>query len=66
MIFEAFQCFELGRVAYTNADHYHTVIWMNEALKELENEEFDPTVDRIDVLDHLAYSTFQVSFINIM
>lgn len=53
----AFECFEFGRIAYINDDHYHTFIWMNESLKELDSEKLNPTVDRIKVLDHFAFST---------
>ncbi|XP_023785820.1 prolyl 4-hydroxylase subunit alpha-1 [Cyanistes caeruleus] len=29
-------CFELGKIAYTEADYYHTELWMEQALKQLE------------------------------
>ena len=56
----AFECFELGRIAYNNQDYYHTVVWMSETLKQLETEETE-TVKKFDVLDYLSFSTAQVS-----
>uniref|UniRef100_T1IP32 procollagen-proline 4-dioxygenase n=1 Tax=Strigamia maritima TaxID=126957 RepID=T1IP32_STRMM len=50
-------CFELGRQAYNNGDHYHTVLWMQESLERFENESAK-TVDETDILEYLAYSTF--------
>jgi len=54
------ECYDLGRVAYTNGDFYHTLMWMQEALDHLEKETTNSSVKRIDILDHLAYATSQV------
>ena len=54
----AADCFELGRHSYVNGDHYHTVLWMKEALERLE-EETIKTVEMSDILEYLAFSTFQ-------
>lgn len=51
-------CFELGRQSYNNGDHYHTVLWMGEALSKYE-EESNKTVTRQDILEYLAFSTFK-------
>ncbi|XP_064458444.1 prolyl 4-hydroxylase subunit alpha-1-like isoform X2 [Ornithodoros turicata] len=51
-------CFELGRQSYNNEDHYHTVLWMQEALERVE-EEVNKTVDKAEVLEYLAFSTYQ-------
>ncbi|KAL1418419.1 hypothetical protein MTO96_025920 [Rhipicephalus appendiculatus] len=51
-------CFELGRQSYNNEDHYHTVLWMQEALDRVD-EEVDKTADRTEILEYLAFSTFQ-------
>ena len=56
----AFECYDLGRVAYTNADFYHTLMWMQEALAHLATESKNNSMNRIDILDHLAYATSQV------
>ena len=61
MLFSAGDCFELGRIAYNKADHYHVVMWMSEAL-ELVNNEVNKTVDNVMLLDYLAYSLYMVSY----
>ena len=51
-------CFELGKVAYTEADYYHTELWMEQALTQLEEGELS-TVDKVSVLDYLSYAVYQ-------
>ncbi|XP_057378430.1 prolyl 4-hydroxylase subunit alpha-1-like [Daphnia carinata] len=51
-------CWELGRQSYNNGDHYHTVLWMGEALNKYEAES-NKTVTRQDILEYLAFSTFK-------
>ena len=63
MIIKAFECFEFGRIAYNKNDYYHTIRWMNEALKQLEFEVNNATIDEVEVLDYLSYATFQVILI---
>lgn len=53
----AADCFELGRQSYNGGDHYHTVLWMNEALDRQEMEG-NKTVERADILEYLAFSTY--------
>nr|XP_053628395.1 prolyl 4-hydroxylase subunit alpha-1-like isoform X1 [Cherax quadricarinatus]XP_053628396.1 prolyl 4-hydroxylase subunit alpha-1-like isoform X1 [Cherax quadricarinatus]XP_053628397.1 prolyl 4-hydroxylase subunit alpha-1-like isoform X1 [Cherax quadricarinatus]XP_053628398.1 prolyl 4-hydroxylase subunit alpha-1-like isoform X1 [Cherax quadricarinatus]XP_053628399.1 prolyl 4-hydroxylase subunit alpha-1-like isoform X1 [Cherax quadricarinatus]XP_053628401.1 prolyl 4-hydroxylase subunit alpha- len=53
----AADCFELGRQSYNGGDHYHTMLWMNEALKRQEMES-NKTVDHADILEYLAFSTY--------
>jgi len=48
-------CFELGRVAYTQGDYYHTVLWMTEA-KDLLDLETEKTMEKITILDYLSFS----------
>ncbi|CAF1557002.1 unnamed protein product, partial [Adineta steineri] len=55
----ALECFDLGRVAYTNGDFYHTLMWMQEALDHLNKETNKTSINKIDILDHLAYATSQ-------
>lgn len=57
----ALECFDLGRLAYTNADYYHTLMWMQEALDHLDQEPNPTSINKIDILDHLAYATSQVN-----
>lgn len=59
------ECYDLGRVAYTNGDFYHTLMWMQEALDHLDNEKTKTTINKIDILDHLAYATSQVTHISL-
>ena len=54
---KAHDCFELGRQSYNNGDHYHTLLWMKQALKKWE-EETVKTVDRADILEYLAFSSY--------
>ncbi|XP_071952055.1 prolyl 4-hydroxylase subunit alpha-1-like isoform X2 [Antedon mediterranea] len=53
----AAECFEIGRAAYNKDDHYHSVLWMQEAYKKMLKEESTDT-KKIVVLDYLAYSTY--------
>lgn len=53
----AADCFELGRQSYNTGDHYHTMLWMNEAVTRHELES-NKTVDRADILEYLAFSTY--------
>jgi prolyl 4-hydroxylase len=55
----AFECFELGRIAYNDKDYYHSIIWMSEALEQSEAEEIK-SVDKFQVLDYLSFSTYKV------
>lgn len=52
-------CFELGRVAYSEGDYYHTELWMLQALRQLEQGESPGVVDAVTILDHLSYSVYQ-------
>uniref|UniRef100_A0A4W5NWT2 procollagen-proline 4-dioxygenase n=1 Tax=Hucho hucho TaxID=62062 RepID=A0A4W5NWT2_9TELE len=51
-------CFELGKIAYTEVDYYHTELWMEQALKQLDEGE-ESTVDKVTVLDYLSYAIYQ-------
>ena len=54
---KAFECFELGRIAYENEDFYHTVRWMSEALVQYELENYSSEVKLVDILDYFAFAT---------
>ncbi|XP_074029071.1 prolyl 4-hydroxylase subunit alpha-1 isoform X1 [Leptinotarsa decemlineata] len=54
----AADCFELGRQNYNNGDFYHTELWMREAEARLKREA-NETVDRSDILEYLAFSTYK-------
>lgn len=51
-------CFELGKIAYSEADYYHTELWMAQALKQVDKGE-ESTLDKVTVLDYLSYSIYQ-------
>ncbi|KAK9754306.1 2OG-Fe(II) oxygenase superfamily [Popillia japonica] len=55
----AADCFELGRQSYSNADHYHTQLWMMEADERLKRE-VNQSVERSEILEYLAFSTFKL------
>lgn len=52
-------CFDMGRTAYNDADHYHAVLWMQQALKQLDDGE-EAVVSKVDILDYLSYSVYQM------
>ncbi|KAM9462495.1 prolyl 4-hydroxylase subunit alpha-1a isoform 2-T2 [Clarias gariepinus] len=51
-------CFELGKIAYSEADYYHTELWMTQALRQLDEGE-ESSIDAVTVLDYLSYSIYQ-------
>lgn len=51
-------CFELGKIAYSEADYYHTELWMAQALKQLDKGE-ESSTEIVTVLDYLSYSIYQ-------
>uniref|UniRef100_A0A665V4L3 Prolyl 4-hydroxylase subunit alpha-1 n=1 Tax=Echeneis naucrates TaxID=173247 RepID=A0A665V4L3_ECHNA len=51
-------CYELGKIAYSEADYYHTELWMAQALKQLDEGE-QSTFDKVTVLDYLSYAIYQ-------
>lgn len=48
----------MGKVAYTEADYYHTELWMEQALRQLDEGEVS-TIDKVSVLDYLSYAVYQ-------
>ncbi len=60
-LFTALDCYDLGRVAYANEDFYHTLMWMQEALDHLDKEINNESVNKFNILDHLAYVTLKVN-----
>ncbi|XP_061600541.1 prolyl 4-hydroxylase subunit alpha-1b isoform X1 [Cololabis saira] len=51
-------CYELGKIAYSDVDYYHTELWMAQALRQLEEGE-ESTLDKVTVLDYLSYAIYQ-------
>uniref|UniRef100_A0A3Q3WK13 procollagen-proline 4-dioxygenase n=1 Tax=Mola mola TaxID=94237 RepID=A0A3Q3WK13_MOLML len=52
-------CFDMGKTAYNDADYYHAVLWMQQALKQLDTGE-EAVVSKADILDYLSYSVYQM------
>lgn len=51
-------CYELGKIAYSDVDYYHTELWMAQALKQLDQGE-ESTIDKVTLLDYISYSIYQ-------
>ncbi|VDO42609.1 unnamed protein product, partial [Brugia timori] len=51
-------CFEIGRVAYSEHDYYHAILWMQEARERIQKET-KPTANLESILDHLAFSLYK-------
>ncbi|XP_056140486.1 prolyl 4-hydroxylase subunit alpha-2-like isoform X2 [Lampris incognitus] len=52
-------CYDMGKTAYVEADYYHAVLWMQQALRQLDAGE-EAVVSKADVLDYLSYSVYQM------
>nr|XP_045008332.1 prolyl 4-hydroxylase subunit alpha-2 isoform X4 [Jaculus jaculus] len=52
-------CFGMGRSAYNEGDYYHTVLWMEQVLRQLDAGQ-EATVAKPQVLDYLSYAVFQL------
>ncbi|KAM5299808.1 prolyl 4-hydroxylase subunit alpha-2 isoform 3-T3 [Ctenodactylus gundi] len=52
-------CFGMGRSAYNEGDYYHTVLWMEQVLKQLDAGE-EAVITKSEVLDYLSYAVFQL------
>ncbi|XP_019497708.1 PREDICTED: prolyl 4-hydroxylase subunit alpha-2 [Hipposideros armiger] len=58
-VMSADDCFGMGRSAYNEGDYYHTVLWMEQVLKQLDAGE-EATTTKAQVLDYLSYAVFQL------
>ncbi|XP_034540280.1 prolyl 4-hydroxylase subunit alpha-2-like isoform X2 [Notolabrus celidotus] len=52
-------CFDMGKTAYNDADYYHAVLWLQQAVKQLDAGE-EAEVTKSDILDYLSYSVYQM------
>uniref|UniRef100_A0A8C5ATB5 procollagen-proline 4-dioxygenase n=1 Tax=Gadus morhua TaxID=8049 RepID=A0A8C5ATB5_GADMO len=52
-------CFDMGKTAYNDGDYYHSVLWMQQALRQLDMGE-DSVASKATVLDYLSYSVYQM------
>ena len=60
----AWDCYELGRLAYNTEDYYHTIMWMEEALAKVRESNEDGWEDNIvAILDYLAFAQYKVKLV---
>lgn len=63
MRFNAFltvdDCFDMGKTAYNENDYYHAVLWMQQALQQMDAGE-DTKTTKSAILDYLSYSVYQM------
>lgn len=52
-------CFDMGKTAYNDNDYYHAVLWMQQALRQVDAGE-DAKTSKSDILDYLSYSVYQM------
>ncbi|XP_053543993.1 prolyl 4-hydroxylase subunit alpha-2 isoform X7 [Ictalurus punctatus] len=52
-------CFDMGKTAYNENDYYHAVLWMQQALRQIDAGE-DTETSKSDILDYLSYSVYQM------
>ncbi|XP_072546874.1 prolyl 4-hydroxylase subunit alpha-3 isoform X2 [Salminus brasiliensis] len=59
-------CFLVGKVAYDVQDYYHSVQWLEEAVRLFRNVDWSPENEGTleDALDHLAFSHFKTGNIS--
>lgn len=58
-VMSADDCFGMGRSAYNEGDYYHTVLWMEQVLRQLDAGE-EAVTTKAQVLDYLSYAVFQL------
>lgn len=58
MVFIALDCFEIGRFAYNGEDYYHTLLWMEEALRRSKTEN-PTTINEDEILEYLGFALFK-------
>uniref|UniRef100_A0AAR2LEB9 procollagen-proline 4-dioxygenase n=1 Tax=Pygocentrus nattereri TaxID=42514 RepID=A0AAR2LEB9_PYGNA len=52
-------CFDMGKTAYNEQDYYHAVLWMQQALRQMDAGE-EAKASKADILDYLSYSVYQM------
>ncbi|XP_054550408.1 prolyl 4-hydroxylase subunit alpha-2-like isoform X4 [Talpa occidentalis] len=52
-------CFRLGQTAYNISDFHHSMLWMKQALRQLNTGEQSP-ISKVQVLDYLINVSFQL------
>ncbi|KIH50495.1 hypothetical protein ANCDUO_19427 [Ancylostoma duodenale] len=51
-------CFDIAKAAYNDNDHYHTIMWAEEARRRLHHETVK-TADLEQVMEYLSYSLYK-------
>ncbi|KAL6726378.1 hypothetical protein Aduo_008356 [Ancylostoma duodenale] len=51
-------CFDIAKAAYNDNDHYHTIMWADEARRRLHHETVK-TADLEQVMEYLSYSLYK-------
>ncbi|XP_049614706.1 prolyl 4-hydroxylase subunit alpha-1 isoform X2 [Syngnathus scovelli] len=52
-------CYDLGMAAYKDSDFYHTVLWLSQALKQMEEGEMAANVEVVTLLDYQTFAFFK-------
>ncbi|KAL8579446.1 hypothetical protein ACOMHN_026811 [Nucella lapillus] len=61
-VLTADECFELGRLTYNSDDYYHTTLWMEESLSQLQGTAENSTTERqVELFDYLAFSYYKAA-----
>ena len=59
-MYQAFECFELGRVAYEKNDYYHSNKWLKEALEQAKIGKDADNELNVEILYYLSLSTRKI------
>ncbi|VDN36498.1 unnamed protein product, partial [Cylicostephanus goldi] len=51
-------CFDIARAAYNDEDHYHVIMWMEEARRRLYHETVK-TADLEQIMEFMSYSLYK-------
>ncbi|XP_066501566.1 prolyl 4-hydroxylase subunit alpha-2-like isoform X1 [Hoplias malabaricus] len=52
-------CFDMAKTAYNEQDYYHAVLWMQQALRQMDTGD-EAKVSKVEILDYLSYSVYQM------
>ncbi|CAM4974843.1 unnamed protein product [Rotaria socialis] len=52
-------CYVIGRAALATEDFYHALMWLQEALDRLDQENNTTLISKINILNNLVHATFQ-------
>ncbi|CAM2726570.1 unnamed protein product [Rotaria socialis] len=52
-------CYVIGRAALATKDFYHALMWLQEALDRIDQENNTTLISKINILNNLVHATFQ-------